>query len=125
MNCARVRSHLGDHLEGDLDLRFHTQVDEHLGRCASCARELSELRSTVALLRALPAPQPPAELAKEVMRRIGAGEGRTQQPSTVIRCLFDPRMAAALAAGLAGFAIFTSVETSWVQPPEVITAAPT
>jgi hypothetical protein len=30
-----------------------------------------------------------------------------------------------LAAGLAGFAIFTSVETSWVEPPEVIAVAPT
>jgi hypothetical protein len=125
VNCARVRSHLGDHLEGDLDLRFRTRVDEHLGRCASCARELSELRSTVGLLRSLPAPQPPAELANEVMRRIGAGEGRTRQSPAVIRRLFDPRVAAALAAGLAGFAIFTSLETSWVQPPEVIAVAPT
>jgi hypothetical protein len=39
--------------------------------------------------------------------------------------LFDPRVAAALAAGLAGFAIFTSVETSWVQPPEAIAVAAT
>ncbi len=125
MNCARVRSHLGDHLEGDLDLQFRTKVDEHLGRCASCARELSELRSTVGLLRSLPAPQPPAELANEVMRRIDAGEGRAKQTPAVIRRLFDPRVAAALAAGLAGFAIFTSVETSWVEPPEVIAVAPT
>jgi hypothetical protein len=126
VNCARVRSHLGDHLEGDLELRVRTRVDEHLGRCANCARELSELRSTVGLLRSLPAPQPPGELANEVMRRIGAGEGRTRrQPPAVIRRLFEPRVAAALAAGLAGFAIFTSVETSWVQSPEIIVAAPT
>jgi len=125
VNCTRVRSHLGDHLEGDLDLRSRARVDEHLGRCANCARELSELRSTVGLLRSLPAPQPPAELTNEVMRRIGAGEGRTRQFPAVIRNLFDPRVAAALAAGLAGFAIFTSVETSWVQSPEAIAVAPT
>jgi hypothetical protein len=125
VNCARVRSHLGDHLEGDLDLQSRTRVDEHLGRCANCAREISELRSTVGLLRSLPAPQPPAELASEVMRRIGAGEGRTRQSPAVIRGLFGPRVAAALAAGLAGFAIFTSVETSWVRSPEIIAAAPT
>ena len=124
MNCTRVRSHLGDHLEGDLDLRFRTRVDEHLGRCASCTRELSELRSTVGLLRSLPAPQPPAALATEVMRRIDAGEGRRRQSPAVIRHLFGPRVAAALAAGLAGFAIFTSIETSWVQPPKVIAEAP-
>jgi len=125
VNCARVLSHLGDHLEGDLDLQFRTKIDEHLGRCASCARELSELRSTVGLLRSLPAPQPPAELANEVMRRIDAGEGRAKQTPAVLRRLLDPRVAAALAAGLAGFAIFTSVETSWVQAPELVAVAPT
>ncbi len=124
MNCARIRSHLGDHLEGDLELQLRARVDEHLGRCASCARELSELRSTVALVRSLPAPQPPAELANEVMQRIGAGEGRMRRSPAVIRHLLDPRVAAALAAGLAGFAIFTSVETSWVQSPEVVAVAP-
>jgi hypothetical protein len=59
------------------------------------------------------------------MRRIGAGEGRSRQSPAVIRNLFGPRVAAALAAGLAGFAIFTSVETSWVKPPKVIAIAPT
>ncbi len=120
MNCARVRSHLGDHLEGDLELQFRARVDEHLGRCASCAQELSELRSTVALLRSLPAPQPPAELAKDIMQRIGAGEGRIRRTPAVIRHLFGPQVAAALAAGLAGLAIFTSVETSWVEAPKVV-----
>ena len=112
MNCTRVRSHLGDHLEGDLELQFRARVDEHLGRCASCAEELSELRSTVALLRSLPAPQPPAELAGEVMQRIDAGEGRMRRTPAVIRHLFTPQVAAALAAVMAGFAIFTSIETS-------------
>jgi hypothetical protein len=125
VNCTRVRSHLGDHLEGDLTLRFRTRVDEHLSHCASCARELSELRSTVGLLRSLPVPQPPTELANEVMRRINSGEARTHRSPAVVRGLFDPRVAAALAAGLAGFAIFTSLETSWVQSPSVIAAAPT
>jgi len=125
VNCTRVRSHLGDHLEGDLELQFRARVDEHLGRCASCAEELSELRSTVALLRSLPAPQPPAELAGEVMQRIDAGEGRMRRTPAVIRHLFAPQVAAALAAGLAGFAIFTSIETSWVEPPEAVAVVPT
>jgi hypothetical protein len=124
VNCTRVRSHLGDHLEGDLTLRFRTRVDEHLSHCASCARELSELRSTVGLLRSLPTPQPPAELASEIMRRIESGEARTWQSPAVIRRLFNPQVAAALAASLAGFAIFTSIETSWVQDP-VTPALPT
>jgi len=117
VNCARVRSHLGDHLEGDLDLRIRTKVDEHLGRCASCAREIRELRSTVGLLRSLPAPRPPADLADEVMRRIRAGEVPARRAPAAIRNLFGPRVAVALAAGLAGFAVFTSVETRWVRLP--------
>ncbi|MBW2494368.1 MAG: zf-HC2 domain-containing protein [Deltaproteobacteria bacterium] len=124
MNCARVRSHLGDHLEGDLEIRFRARVDEHLERCASCAEELSALRSTVALVRSLPEFQPPAELSCEIMRRIEAGEGRIRRTPAVIRYLFAPQVAAALAAGLAAFAIFTSVETSWVETPEVVAVAP-
>jgi len=125
VNCAKVRSRLGDHLEGDLELRFRARVDEHLGRCASCARELSELRSTVGLLRSLPAPQPPAALPNDVMQRIRNGEGSTRQTPAVIRHLFGPQVAAAMAAGLAGFAIFTSVEIGWDQPTEVIAVTPT
>jgi len=124
VNCTRVRSHLGDHLEGDLELRFRARIDEHLGRCASCARELSELRSTVALLRTLPTPQPPAELASEIMQRIESGEGRTRRSAAVVRTLFDPRVMAALAAGLAGFAIVTGVETSWVRSPGDVVVVP-
>jgi hypothetical protein len=43
----------------------------------------------------------------------------------VIRGLFGPRVATAMAAGLAGFAIFTSVETSWVPSPKAIAIAST
>jgi hypothetical protein len=59
------------------------------------------------------------------MRRIESGEARTWQSPAVIRRLFHPQAAAALAASLAGFAIFTSIETSRVQAPEIIAAAPT
>ncbi len=49
----------------------------------------------------------------------------------VIRHLFTPQVAAALAAGLAAVAIYTSVNTSWieppewVEPPETVTVVPT
>jgi predicted anti-sigma-YlaC factor YlaD len=38
MNCGQVRTRLGDHLEGDLELSARAQVDEHLDACADCAR---------------------------------------------------------------------------------------
>ncbi len=123
MNCTRARSHLGDYLEGDLDTRSRSKVDEHLARCAHCAREIGELRSTVGLLRSLPAPQPPVDRADEVMRRIRAGEAGARRAPAAVRTLFGPRVAAALAASLTAFAIFTSVETSWVRSPEAIPVA--
>jgi hypothetical protein len=124
VKCARVRPRLGDHLEGDLDLKTRAQVDEHLSDCASCASELRELRSTVAHLRSLPTPIPPSDLADHVMRRIEAGEGRAQPFSAAIRQLLDPVWLAPLAAGIAGFAILTGVEIEIVGPPETAVAAP-
>ncbi len=85
VNCTRVRSHLGDHLEGDLALRFRTRVDEHLGRCASCSRDLSELRSTVGLLRSLPAPQPPGSEVDVLKDKGRLGEvGQNQAPRALL-----------------------------------------
>ena len=118
MKCSRVRSHLGDHLEGDLDLAWRARVDEHLGRCAECARELSELRSTVALLRALPKEAAPSELASEVMRRIQSGEFRQPGIQLALQRVLDARLVAGLAAALVAVAIFTSVESDWVAAPE-------
>lgn len=124
MKCAKVRPRLGDHLEGDLDLTTRARVDQHLNDCASCASELRELRSTVAHIRSLPIPDPPSDLANDVMRRIEAGEGRTQPFQAAIRRLLEPVWVAPLAAGIAGFALLTSIEIELAGPPEIIPAAP-
>jgi hypothetical protein len=117
--CARVRAHLGDHLEGDLDLRTRVSVDAHLAACEDCAKELRELRSTIALVRSLPAPQPEPGIADAVMERIDAGEGRTARRLPVaISWVFDPRVAVPLAAGIAGLVVLVSMENG---PPGVPT----
>ena len=117
MNCPRVRAQLGDYLEGDLELRTRTQVNEHLAGCASCAAELRELRSTVALLRALPDPTAPERLSEQVMARIQAGEDRTRRLPAVVRRVFDPRVAAPLAAGIAGLVWFGTLDGSGFGSP--------
>ncbi|HXV37308.1 MAG TPA: zf-HC2 domain-containing protein [Myxococcota bacterium] len=124
MKCSRVRSHLGDHLEGDLDLAWRARVDEHLDRCSDCARELSELRSTVALLRSLPREAAPSELASEVMRRIESGEAPQPAVKLALQRVLDARLVAGLAAGLVAVAILTSVETDWVPASETAARAP-
>lgn len=76
MNHADIQNHMADYLEGDLPLSKRALLDAHLDECEACARELSEMRTVIALLRRLPDPEPPSDLADNVMRRIRAGEGQ-------------------------------------------------
>jgi len=110
MRETHVSDRLGEHLEGDLSLAEFARVDAHLASCAECAAELRELRATVALLRGLPDPEPPARLVAEVMRRIEAGEGREPRVVALFRRAPGPVFAAALAAGIAGLVVFTSLD---------------
>jgi len=107
---THVRDRLGDHLEGDLSLDERSRVDAHLAGCAECAEELRELRATISLLRGLPDPEPPARLTAQVMRRIEAGEGSEPRVVRLLRRAGEPRFAAALAAGIAGLMLFTSLD---------------
>jgi len=118
VKCARASALLGDHLEGDLALADRTEVDEHLRQCAQCKRELHELRSTVALLRSLPTPQPPAHLVADVMDRIDAGETPLARLPVGFRRFFDPRVAALLAAGIAGLVLFATLPNDVGTPVE-------
>jgi hypothetical protein len=111
VNCKHVRARIGDHLEGDLELAERARVDEHLAACPACAVELRELRATVALLRGLADPEQPAGLPEKVLARIDAGEGRQAAWVRGIWRVAEPRVAAALAAGLAGLFVLANFET--------------
>lgn len=76
MRHSEVHSDLGDYLEGDLPLDRRALVDAHLDSCDACAGRLHELRATVDALRTLGEVAPPPDLARAVMARIAAGEGR-------------------------------------------------
>ena len=111
MNCEHVRTRIGDHLEGDLELAERARVDDHLAACPACRTELRELRATVALLRGLGDPEQPAGLPEKVIARIDAGEGRPAAWVRGIWRLAEPRVAAALAAGVAGLFVLANLET--------------
>ena len=83
MNHEELRERLSAYLEADLDASERARVEEHLSGCPDCRREYRELRHTVDLLRGLPAPDPPPDLADRVIARLRAGEGR---PGLVARC---------------------------------------
>ena len=102
---------MADYLEGDLSLGKRALFDAHLDACADCKSELVEMRETIGLLRHLPTPEPPVDLADNVMRRIQEGEGQPGLVDRVARWFAElnefittPRFAVpatALAAGLA------------------------
>jgi len=106
MSHESARERLGDYLEGQLELGARAEVDAHVADCASCRDELRGLRETVALLRGLPDPEPPADLTASVMARIDL-ERRPQAIRAAFRRL-DASRVAALAAGFAGLALLST-----------------
>jgi hypothetical protein len=127
MNHEALRERLSAYLEADLEERERARIEEHLEGCPDCRREYRELRHTVDLLRGLPVPDPPPELADRVIARLRAGEGR---PGLMARCQARAsRIAetswstplAAVAVGLVALAIVRGVDVSleipgWTHP---------
>jgi hypothetical protein len=97
---------LSDHIEGDLAPDEFARVDAHLAECDSCALALRDLRETVALLRGLPDPVPPPEFAADVMQRVARDRGARGRVTPLFREIAQPRVAAALAAGLVALWFF-------------------
>lgn len=123
MDCAQVCDLLGDHLEGTLELSVRAQLDAHVASCPTCGRELRELRSIVALLRSLPDPPPPSDLVETVMEQV-RGEGRAPVLPLPVRRLFDPRVAAPLAAGISALVLFATMQSGSLLGPQVATDTP-
>jgi hypothetical protein len=122
MEHEKLRERLSAYLEADLDARERTRIKEHLSECPDCRREYRELRHMVDLLRGLPAPDSPPDLADRVIGRLRAGEGR---PSLMARCqAWVSRIAetpwstpvAAVAFGLGALAILRGVDVSLEIP---------
>jgi negative regulator of sigma E activity len=130
MNHEELRERLSAYLDADLDASEQARIEEHLRECPDCRREYRELRHTVDLLRGLPAPDPPADLADRVIARLRAGEGR---PGLMARCrarlsrIADSPWStpvSAAAVGLGVLAIVRGVDVSlvipvWTQPAAV------
>ena len=122
MDHEELRERLSAYLEADLDPSEQARIEEHLAGCPDCRREYRELRHTVDLLRGLPAPDPPPDLADRVIARLRAGEGR---PGLVARC--QARIAdlagvpwstsvAAVAVGLAALVMVRGLDVSLEIP---------
>ena len=87
MTCEQARSRLDEYVDGDLtEAEFH-EVELHLGACAGCQAQESELRALIAQAAGLPKEILPArDLWPEIAARLRGEEGG---PGVVLR----PRVA--------------------------------
>lgn len=132
MSHRRIKHKLGHYLEGDLAHGAHRRVERHLADCSECSEELRGLERTRRLLRELPTPEPPPNLAEAVMARLRAGE---VQPGPAARlgawwadfsAVGWPVPIAAVATALVAVAVLNGGDTDFVWgagEPAVSTAA--
>jgi hypothetical protein len=130
MNHEELRQRLSAYLEADLAAGERARIEEHLAGCPECRREYLELRHTVDLLRGLPEPEPPADLAGRVLARLRQGDGRpgpVAQWGARISRVADlpwPRPAAAVALALLALLILRELDPSREIPGSRGSAGP-
>jgi len=86
MNCKTCQTHLPDLLLEDGYEAAHPQIAPHLKECASCAKELAELRATFALMDAWEAPEPSPYFDSRLRARVR--EAATSQPEGLFERLY-------------------------------------
>jgi len=80
MKCEEIKDLFSPYLENDLDTDKKRSVDEHLGSCQSCGRELGELKEMLSCLREIPEVEPPPYFLEAVRMRL-------ERPSLLTRVL--------------------------------------
>jgi anti-sigma factor RsiW len=86
---------MADYLEGHLALADRALFDAHLDACSDCAREIAEMRATIAAMRSLPEPEVPGDFTAIVMRRVRAGDadpGWLGRLALIFEALGSPRV---------------------------------
>lgn len=67
MKCAELEILLSDYLDDTLSPAVRSEIDAHLGGCPDCAELLRDMRTAVAFLARVEAPEPPAELITRIL----------------------------------------------------------
>lgn len=92
-----VKEWLGAYVDGELSADRRSWVEDHLVTCASCRRELAELRALTTLLHADPAP---ASFLESVVLPQGSTEAFTRQVIKNLPRPVQPAWQRALRLGL-------------------------
>jgi anti-sigma factor RsiW len=104
----RIRILLPLAASGDLSPRDMREVGEHVARCTACRQASDELAALGTALRALPTPQPPAELVARVCR-LGETRLELQRAPRNGAVFLAPLVAASWVAALATWPLVRAV----------------
>ncbi len=72
MNCKTVQKLLPQYQDADVPADEANSIDAHIETCETCALELAQLDSTMALLAGLPDVEPSADFTQNVLSAIAA-----------------------------------------------------
>lgn len=86
MNCQEIRSLLSRYLEDELDPDVKNLVEQHLGSCRDCARELDVLRKMISSLGKLEKVEPPFDFLESIHERLE----RPSKARLILRRMFYP-----------------------------------
>ena len=80
LNCQKIHDRLVHFLNEESHPSEYTFWENHLSGCTVCQIEYERLNNTIVALRSLPQPEPPADLALKVRRRLEEQQRATQTP---------------------------------------------
>ena len=85
MNCKEVLFNLHAYLDGEMTAKLMREMDEHLGACPSCRRQVEHIHQLGDILDSLTVPPLPNEFAARVM-----AEARRKAPLVTEKKSFFP-----------------------------------
>jgi len=104
MTCNRIQPDLDALLDGELDAAASRALEQHAASCRDCSTALDRARALKTALRALPMPEPRAELFAAALSRAKEAASATL-PSARRRHVLAG-LGGVLAAGIAALAMF-------------------
>lgn len=115
MVCACVENMLDLYADGRLAASQARWVERHLGSCPACAERVASMRRLLFALRALPVPQPPADLAASIRKAVVSGRAAAEPDLGFSYELF-PARTPSLSLAFSFLAFIFSLSSSLLGP---------
>ena len=120
--CVEFAEELVAYLDGEQPSAEHARIEQHVGTCLSCRRELERLRRVRTLLGALPAIDPSAAFQDALWQRLDvAPPAARRRRRTLVWGV--PALAAAAALALVSYSLLARVGTNARAPGAPVAVA--